>query len=80
MIVISDEARFSFRPDHMKCWVQENDMSVNATTHIRKYPYSTLIWAAIGRNFKSKLIFIDKIKLGKFILLSKIYPKFIFKK
>lgn len=32
-------------------------MSVNATTQIRN---STLIWAAIGHNFKSKLIFIDK--------------------
>lgn len=60
MIVFSDEARFSFRPDHKKWWVQDDDMSVKATTQIRKYPYSTLIWAAIGHNFKSKIIFIDK--------------------
>ena len=35
-------------------------MSENATTQIRKYPYSTLIWAVIGRNYKSKLIFVEK--------------------
>ena len=44
----------------MKWWVKNDDMSENATTQIRKYPFSTLIWAAIGRNYKSKLIFIDK--------------------
>ena len=53
-------ARFSFRPDNCKWWVKDDDMSENATTCIRKYPFSTLIWAAIGRNYKSELMFVDK--------------------
>lgn len=38
----------------------ENDMSENATNTICKYQYSTLTWAAIDRNYKFKLIFINK--------------------
>lgn len=43
-IFFSDEARFSFRPDNCKWWVKNDDMSENATTQIRKCPYSTLTW------------------------------------
>lgn len=60
IIVFSDESRFSFMPDCHKFWVKDDDMSENATTRCRKYPISTMIWAAIGKDVKSKLIFIDK--------------------
>ena len=57
--VFSDEARFSFRPDNQKFWIQNDDMSECATTQCRKFPIITMIWAAIGKNYKSKLVFID---------------------
>lgn len=34
-------------------------MSEHATTQCRKFPISTMIWAAVGKNYKSKLVFID---------------------
>ena len=60
MIVFSDEDRFSFRFENHKWWVKDDDISETPTTKMRKYPFSTLIWTAIGHNYKSKLIFIDK--------------------
>lgn len=59
-IVFSDEARFFFRPDNCKWQDKDGDLPENETTCIRKYPFSTLIWAAIRRNYKSQLIFFDK--------------------
>lgn len=78
-IIFSDEACFSFKPDNCKWWIKDDDMSQNTNTNMRKYPFSILIWAAISRDFKSKLIFIDKSvndeRYKKMLIDSKIFKE-----
>lgn len=54
-------------------------MSENTNTNMRKYPFSILIWAAFSRDFKSKLIFIDKSvndeRYKKMLIDSKIFKE-----
>jgi hypothetical protein len=58
-IDISDERRFCLHDDSRRMWVQRglyNDETFVATEKISK---GIMVWAAIGRGYKSKLVFIQ---------------------
>jgi transposase len=58
-VIISDESRFGLDDDSRRMWVQRgvyNDRTLKPTP---KHNASFMVWGAIGKGFKSKLIFID---------------------
>ena len=59
MIIFSDESRFSSGPDNSCHWRQKDDFSPRTTAHYSKHPVSTMVWGAIGFNYKSRLYFHD---------------------
>ena len=57
LIVFSDESRFANDPDNRQHWLQSSDFREKRCARQSKYTYSTMVWGAIGLNFKSKLVF-----------------------
>jgi transposase len=58
-VIISDESRFGLFDDSRRMWIQRGvytDLTMRATP---KHDASFMVWGAIGRNFKSKLVFIE---------------------
>ena len=57
IIVFSDESRFCQSPDNRCIWLRSNDFRESRSAKYSKYTFGTMVWAAIGKGFKSKLIF-----------------------
>jgi transposase len=58
-VIISDESRFGLYDDSRRLWVQRGIFREKASKAKPKFRKSFMCWAAIGKGYKSRLIFID---------------------
>jgi transposase len=58
-VIISDESRFGLFDDSRRMWIQRGVYTDRTVRPTPKHNASFMVWAAIGKGFKSKLIFID---------------------
>lgn len=56
-VVFSDESWFEFGPDNRWLWVRPNDYRPEVCVARQKHPAKVMVWGAIGKNFKSQIIF-----------------------
>lgn len=56
-VVFSDESWFEFGPDNRYLWAQPKDYRPEVCAAHKKFEDKVLVWGAIGKNFKSQLIF-----------------------
>jgi hypothetical protein len=59
-VVITDESRFCLVDDSRRRWLRRGVYSDNNFCSTMKFPPSVMVWAGIGHNFKSPLVFITK--------------------
>ena len=57
IILFSDECRVCNLPDNKSRWVLVNDFRESQCAEYSSYKFGTMMWATIGIDFKSKLIF-----------------------
>jgi hypothetical protein len=58
-VLISDESRFSIGDDSRRRWIRRGMYLENTFQKKAKFQKSLMVWACIGKNFKSPLIFIE---------------------
>jgi hypothetical protein len=58
-VIISDESRFSMVDDSRRRWIRRGVYLSNTFQKKSKFSKSLMVWACIGKNFKSPLIFIE---------------------
>ncbi len=77
LIVFSDESRFANDPDNRQHWLQSSDFREKRCARQSKYTFSTMVWGAIGLNFKSKLVFpkgkINESEYRNYLKISNIF-------
>jgi transposase len=67
-IHFSDESRFVLGDDKRWVWYRRGEYNPSAMRSTRKYPPSVMIFAVIGPNYKSKLLFVEgTINTDKYI-------------
>jgi transposase len=55
-VIISDESRFGLYDDSRSMWIQRGVYSQRTFQPVPKHDTSIMVWGAIGKGFKSKLI------------------------
>ena len=58
-VIFSDESWFEFGRNRRWLWRRKDDFSPSVCVERQAHPPKVMIWGAIGKNFKSKLIFIE---------------------
>jgi transposase len=58
LIHFSDESRFVLGDDKRWVWYRRGEENESATVSTQKYPPSLMVFAVIGPNYKSKLLFV----------------------
>lgn len=58
-LIFTDESRFCANPDCLRLWRKPNDFSPEVQQECEKFDISTMVWGAIGVDFKSDLVFIE---------------------
>lgn len=64
-VVFSDESWFEIGTGRRFCWRHYYDSGENVTCAKRAHPPKLMIWGAIGYNYKSNLVFLDKNITGE---------------
>ena len=57
LILFSDECRFCNAPDNRSRWIRSNDFREDHCARYKKYTFGTMVWGAIGKNYRSPLVF-----------------------
>ena len=57
-LIFSDESRFCSNSDCFRIWRKSDDTRLEVCEELAKFDINTMIWGAIGVNFKSALVFI----------------------
>jgi transposase len=58
-VIISDESRFAIGEDSRRRWIRRGVYLENTFCKKNKFRKSIMVWACIGKNYKSPLIFIE---------------------
>jgi hypothetical protein len=58
-VIISDESRFGLFDDSRRLWIQRGIYTERTFKPTPKHNTSFMVWGAIGKGFKSKLVFIE---------------------
>ena len=64
-VVFSDESWFELGSRKQWVWRHRNDFDESVTKNRNAHPKKVMIWGAIGQNFKSRLVFLDKNITGE---------------
>ena len=56
-VIFTDESWFELGPDNRWLWRRKGDYSPSVCAMHQKFPQKVMVWGAIGKNFKSQLIF-----------------------
>ena len=59
-VIVTDESRFSLSPDNSKRWIKRGIYNEGSFLEQAKFNKSIMVWARIGYNFRTKLLFIEK--------------------
>ena len=59
LLVFSDESRFCLGPDNRCRWMRKNDRTNDCFSDHDKFSKSIMVYGAIGKNYKSELVFCD---------------------
>ena len=63
--MFSDESWFELGSRKQWVWRHRNDFDESVTKNHNAHPKKVMIWGAIGQNFKSRLVFLDKNITGE---------------
>lgn len=58
-LIFSDESRFCLTPDNACIWYRKGEKDCNIFTDKEKFKESIMVYAAIGKGYKSKLVFCE---------------------
>ena len=58
-VIITDESRFGIYPDNSMLWLQRGVYNENTFESTEKFSKTLMVWAGIGYNYKSELIFVE---------------------
>ena len=60
-LVFSDESRFCLTPDNYCIWMRKNEKTEDCFIDVGKYDVSIMVYGAIAKNYKSKLVVLDSM-------------------